>query len=126
MRHALIFYYLFSISFSITLSAHFVFLSCCLQFVPFCFVRPFAVGGGRQSRQSARLGLPSLCAELSALRLERFGMCHTGGQFDAYALLLCCKDEVVYIGNAVLVVLLKVSQIIIHYYCFEYCLLLLT
>lgn len=65
------------------------------------------MGGGRQSRQSARLELPSLCAELSALLLERFGMCHTGGQFNAYALLLCCKDDVVCIGNAVLVCIAK-------------------
>lgn len=73
-----------------------------------------------------REGVQASQAELSALRLERFGMCHTGGQFNAYACLFCCNHDVVCMGNAVLAVLLKVSHIIVHYYCFEYCLLLLT
>lgn len=85
MRHALIFYYLFSISFSITLSAHFV----CRSHAAYSFVLLFCSPirsclGGRQGRQSD-------WSSEHVARLERFAVCtYTGGQFNVYTLSLWC------------------------------------
>lgn len=70
MRHALIFYYLFSISFSITLSAHFV----CRSHAAYSFVLLFCspirscLGGGRAG---SRTGVLSTLRALSALLCVR-------------------------------------------------------